>query len=523
MNDQMTTPTQPVVETASGRVRGVAIEGAVAFKTIPYGASTAGANRFMPPRKRAPWAGVREALNYAGHAPQQGLRPSTRPELADFSGPPDTSPETEDCLTLNVWSPGPGQGAKRPVMVWFHGGAFSYGTANVARLQGSRLARRGDVVVVTVNQRLNIFGFLDVSAIGGAEFAASGNAGTLDMVAALEWVRDNIGAFGGDPGNVTIFGESGGGGKVCTLLAMPAARGLFHRAIVQSGAAVRLREPDRAARLTDAVLRVLGLGRGDVGALQALPMAQLLAAVGPALEALGPAPLPLLDRYPFGPVVDGTIVPGHPFEAGAPAVSADIPLIIGDMKDEMASFLARDDRVWHRSLTEEELRDRVATVAGEHTDRVIETYRRLYPECNPAERLIATLTDANFRIRSLIVAERKAAQGSAPVYMYSFEWETPVLGGRLKAPHALDVPFTFDTIDLTNATDRSPTAHALAATMSGTWAAFAHGGAPGHASIPTWPTYDLAERATLMLDAQCRIEHDPRGETRQLWQSIMAR
>jgi para-nitrobenzyl esterase len=237
-------------------------------------------------------------------------------------------------------------------MVWFHGGAFSYGTANAARLQGTRLAKRGDVVVVTVNQRLNIFGFLDLSAVGGPAFAQSGNAGTLDMVAALEWVRDNIERFGGDPGNITIFGESGGGAKVCTLLAMPLARGLFHRAIVQSGAAVRLREPERAARLTDAVLQHLGLTGAQLDHLQALPAAQLLAAVGPAQKAICAPAMPLLDRYPFGPVVDGEIVPHHPFDPAAPDVSADIPLLIGDMKDETASFLAPDDKVWHRTLTE---------------------------------------------------------------------------------------------------------------------------------------------------------------------------
>ena len=372
MDDIVTTGTQAalVVETASGRVRGASIEGVAAFKCIPYGAPSSGANRFMPPRKPTPWAGVRDALDYTGHAPQQGLRPATRVELADFSGPPDTSPETEDCLTLNVWSANPKHGAKRPVMVWFHGGAFAYGTANVARLQGTRLATRGDVVVVTVNQRLNIFGFLDLSEIGGTDYAASGNAGTLDMIAALEWVRDNIDRFGGDPGNVTIFGESGGGGKVCTLLTMPSARGLFHRAIVQSGAAIRLRERDRAAKLSEAVLKALGLSRTDLDKLQSLPMAQLLAAVDPAQKAIGPAPMPLFDRYPFGPVVDGTIVPSHPFDPAAPAVSADIPLLIGDMKDEMASFLARDDKVWHRTLTEQEMRDRVAAVAGRHADHV---------------------------------------------------------------------------------------------------------------------------------------------------------
>lgn len=519
MNDLGIGQRTPSVETNTGRVQGAVIEGVHAFKCIPYGAPTSGGNRFMPPRKPTPWAGVRDALEYTGHAPQEGLRPPTRPELADFSGPPDTSPETEDCLTLNVWSPGLDP-AKRPVMVWFHGGAFSYGTANAARLQGSRLAKRGDVVVVTVNQRLNIFGFLDLSRVGGTDFAASGNAGTLDMIAALEWVRDNIDRFGGDPGNVTIFGESGGGGKVCTLLAMPSARGLFHRAIVQSGAAVRLREPARAARLTDAVLRTLGLTADSLRKLQSLPIAQLLAAVDPAIRAIGPAAQPLFDRYAFGPVVDGKIVPQHPFDRTAPAISADIPLMIGDMKDEMASFLARDDKVWHRTLTEQEMRQRVAAIAGPHTDRVIETYGRLYPNMNPAERLIATLTDSNFRIRSLIVAECKAKQQAAPVYMYSFEWETPVQGGRLKSPHALDVPFTFDTIDLTNATDNSEGARCLATTMSGTWAAFARTGVPDNPSIPHWPVYSLSERATLMLDSQCRIESDPRGQTRKLWQDI---
>jgi para-nitrobenzyl esterase len=342
------------------------------------------------------------------------------------------------------------------------------------------------------------------------------------MIAALEWVRDNIDRFGGDPGNVTIFGESGGGGKVCTLLTMPSARGLFHRAIVQSGAAIRLRERDRAAKLSEAVLKALGLSRTDLDKLQSLPMAQLLAAVDPAQKAIGPAPMPLFDRYPFGPVVDGAIVPSHPFDPAAPAVSADIPLLIGDMKDEMASFLARDDKVWHRTLTEQEMRDRVAVVAGRHADHVIETYRRLYPGMNPAERLIATLTDSNFRIRSLMVAERKAVQAGAPVYMYSFQWETPVLGGRMKAPHALDVPFTFDTIDLTNATDRSAAAHKLAATTSGTWAAFAHTGKPEHPAIPPWPAYDLSARATLILDAECRVANDPGSETRSLWQGIIA-
>ncbi|HTW72442.1 MAG TPA: carboxylesterase family protein [Acetobacteraceae bacterium] len=511
----------PIVEIASGKLRGSILDGVAAFRGVPYGASTGGANRFMPPRPVAAWSGVRDALDYAGQAPQSRLGPAPRPEMVDFLHAPDPSPETEDCLTLNVWTPTADSAARQPVMVWLHGGAFSFGSSNGSWHHGARLCSRGDVVLVTVNQRLNIFGFLDLSQFGGAEYAASGNAGTLDMIAALHWVRDNIAAFGGDPGNVTIFGESGGGGKVSTLLAMPSARGLFHRAIVQSGAAVRLRTRDRATALTDAVLRELGLTRTSLMELQALPMHRLLAAIAPAQQAIGASPWPLLDRYAFGPVVDGTLLPRQPFDPDATPVSADIPLIIGDCTHEAALFLAHDDKVWHRTLTEAELRARIAAIAGDRTDRVMETYRRLHPNASPADRLIATLTDCNFRIRSLLMAERKVARGGAPVWMYSFAWQTPLFGGRLGTPHAIDVPFAFDTLEYSNATDRSAGAHGLAAAMSGAWTAFAHDGVPRHPAMPAWPPYTLGERATMVLDAVPRVERDPGREGRLLWQEIL--
>ena len=512
----------PTVEIASGKLRGAIVEGVAAFRGVPYGASTAGANRFMPPRPVAPWAGVRDASDYAGQAPQARLGPAPRAEMVNFSGPPDTSPETEDCLTLNVWSAALDRAARRPVMVWLHGGAFSYGSSNTMRLQGMRLCSKGNVVLVTVNQRLNIFGHLDLSRFGGAEYAASGNAGTLDMIAALHWVRDNIAAFGGDPGNVTIFGESGGGGKVSTLLALPSARGLFHRAIVQSGAAVRLRTRDRAEALTDAVLRELGLARASFMELHSVPARRLLAAIGPAQQAIGASPFPLLDRYPFGPVVDGTLLPRQPFDPDATPVSTDIPLIIGDCTHEASLFLAHDDKVWHRTLTEMELEARVAAIAGDvHADRVMETYRRLDPTASPADRLIATLTDCNFRIRSALLAERKVAQRGAPVWIYSFAWQTPLFDGRLGAPHAIDVPFTFDTLEFSNATDRSAGAYGLAAAMSGAWATFAHDGVPRHAAMPAWPAYTPGEHATMVLDTKCRVERDPGQEGRALWREVI--
>jgi para-nitrobenzyl esterase len=509
-----------IVETVSGKVLGTRVGDVLAFRTIPYAASTAGGNRFLPPRPPAPWAGVRDCTAFTGRAPQAGLRPPTRPELEDFNGAPDLSRETEDCLTVNVWTSGGDATAKRPVMVWFHGGAFAYGNANSPRTHGTRLAAQHHVVVVAVNQRLNIFGHLDLSAFGGEPFRLSGNAGTLDMVASLEWVRDNIAAFGGDPGNVTIFGVSGGGGKVSTLLSMPRAKGLFHRAIIQSGAAVRLRTKDRALALTECVLRHLGSAAATVKAIQSVPVADLLAAVEPASRALGPAPKPLFDRYPFGPVVDGDVLPAQPFDPVASDVCADIPLIIGDMKDETANFLAVVDRVWDRSLTEDEMRRRIEAVAGPHTGRVVELYGHLYSDLNPAERLIAVTTDSNFRIRSLVLAQRRAALRRGPVWMYSFNWETPVFGGSLKAPHAMDVPFAFNTLDLTNATGGRADAQVLADTMSSVWTAFARNGRPDHPSIPGWPVYDAETRATLMLDNTCRIENDPRGETRRLWQDI---
>ena len=258
MANDIATTDAPVVEIAAGKLRGALNAGIYSFKGVPYGASTAGRNRFMPPEPPLPWAGVRDALAYAGRAWQLPNRPKRRPVLETLLGPADTTPEGEDCLTLNVWTPGLGDNGKRPVMVWLHGGAFGYGSGNRAVTDGTNLARRGDVVVVSVNHRLNIFGFLHLADIGGPTWAHSGNAGVLDLVAALRWVRDNIARFGGDPGNVTIFGELGGGGKVSVLLAMPAARGLFHRAIIQSGAAIRVSTRERANALAEAVLKGSG-------------------------------------------------------------------------------------------------------------------------------------------------------------------------------------------------------------------------------------------------------------------------
>jgi len=522
-NDAMAIAASPIVETADGKLRGAVSGGIHAFKGIPYGAPTGGGNRFMAPRPPATWAGVRDALDYRGHAPQLPGRPERRPELRTILGPADATPEGEDCLSLNVWTPGLGDGGQRPVMVWLHGGAFAYGSGNRAVTEGANLARRGDVVVVSVNHRLNIFGFLHLADIGGERFAHSGNAGMLDQIAALEWVRDNIAGFGGDPGNVTIFGESGGGGKVSVLLAMPAAQGLFHRAVIQSGATLRVSTRERGNALAEAVLKELGIPHGDCARLQDVPAATLAAAIAPSSRAAGPRALPLLDRYDFGPVVDGADLPAQPFDPEAPAISDGIPLLIGGTREESGFFLGDDDEVWNRAVTEASLRRRIGAVAGADGDRVVDLYRTLRPGASREDVLIGALTGSNFWVRSVLLAERKAMRGKAPVYMYSLDWRSPACDGRLQAHHAMDLPFVFDTPDLPDTTKDAPGAAELAATVSATWATFARNGNPANPALPDWPTYTAENRATMVFDRDCRVVTDPDRDARLLWQKIATR
>jgi len=430
--------------------------------------------------------------------------------LRAIIGESQIEPESEDCLYLNVWTPGVEDGGKRPVLFWCHGGGFTMGSGSAGFYHGRNLAQRGNVVVVTINHRLGPLGYCYLGELAGEEYATSGNVGMLDIVAALEWVRDNIQAFGGDPGNVTIFGESGGGAKVSTLMAMPSAVGLFHRAIVQSGPGLRMTPREKATENAGKLLKELGISASETHRLSSLTAAQIVEA-NARVNSSG--------LQGWGPVVDGDVLPHHPFDPVAPALSANIPLIIGTNKDEATLFLLADTEL--NTLDEVGLRVRVQSFVGDRVDALLAAYRRAYPQVSPGDLFASIAGDRMMRMNSITLAERKYAQGAAPVFMYLFTWETPALNGRLKSCHALEIPFVFDNIARGgNFTGDAPECAAIAENMSEAWLAFARDGVPGYHGLPTWPAYTPEERATIIFDTTCRVENDPGGEIRRVWSEI---
>jgi para-nitrobenzyl esterase len=497
-----------IAETSAGKVRGTLAGDIRTFKGIPYGGNTGGQNRFMPPTKPVAWTGVRDALAYGPSAPQVS---------ASGNPPAGSTEESEDCLVLNVFTPSLTGGSKRPVMVWLHGGGFSSGSGSGPILDGTSLAHTSDVVVVTINHRLNVFGSTYLGELAGSDFALSGGVGMLDIVAALTWVRDNIGRFGGDPSLVTIFGQSGGGRKVATLMSMPGAKGLFHRAIIESGAVLRLTTPEDSIRATELLLSELGLKPAQARDLQKVPVAKLLAANDVVVKKMGMAEPGMT---PNSPMIDGKALPKHPWDPAAPDLSANIPLLMGWARTEETLY----DRPTPEKMAMDEagLKERTAKRLGVDPEPVIAAFRKSHPEASPWDLYILIATDHPRGAYSRELARRKAAQGGAPVYLYRFDWETPEGGGHMRSPHTIEIPFVFNNIKIAGPLiSKMPEAQALAEKVSAAWVAFARTGDPNISKLPKWPMYSAAQRDTMLFNNQIRVEKDPARDARLAMEHVL--
>jgi para-nitrobenzyl esterase len=511
----------PVATTTAGRISGRLENGINVFRGIPYGEDTK-KTRFKAPLPVAPWSGVRECVEWSTRAPQltgervaRGSAASGESERMGFHLPPDKGEQSEDCLHVNVWTPGLRDGKKRAVLFYIHGGAYNNGTVNCDLYDGNRLCHRGDVVVVTVNHRLNAFGYMYLGDLGGGdlgrkEYADSGNAGMLDIVLALKWVQQNVTEFGGDASRVLIFGQSGGGAKCATLMAMPAAKGLFHRVLTMSGQQVTAKPTVIANEVTKDVLDKLGVKYDQLDALKTLPMEKIQEAARVSSAWL--------------PVRDGGALPRDPFDPDAPSISAGVPMILANTHDETVTSAAGKTGVLTWEQAPEALKNSVGQYLGSYSpEEIIRRYREIYPERDAAHVVVAAAVAFRAWPGQVMEADRRAAdvRSQAHTWVYRIDWKTPFQGGGGQnwAIHTIDLPFVFDNVALAPgmcgaSADEQAAAQPLATRMSEMLIAFARTGDPNCKAIPHWPSYGLKERDTMIFDNETRVEKDPRGAER---------
>ncbi|HTO53850.1 MAG TPA: carboxylesterase/lipase family protein [Myxococcota bacterium] len=504
--------------TQQGRVLGEEHDGVSIFRGIPYAKPPVGALRWRAPQPPEPWSGVRDCTQFGPCAPQNLV---VLDMLEAFK---ITEPQSEDCLYLNVWTPRADAG-RRPVLVWIHGGAFTIGSGAQTIYDGEALAKRGDVVVVTINYRLGPLGFLRLDEATGGAIPSTGSEGILDQVAALRWVRENIAEFGGDPDNVTIFGESAGGMSVGTLLGVPQARGLFHKAIPQSGASSTAATAEQAAFVAGHYLTQLGVGK-DPSALLAATTEQLLAASA-ALAGPPGTSNDAVGGLPFQPTIDGDVLPRLAIESIAEGSAAGVPILIGSTLEEWKLFLPADPSNY--TLTEEGLLRRLERRLGPGARGLVDSYRKSRSErglpVTPVELWGAVETDRIFRMPALQLAETQAAH-EPRVYSYLFTWSSPILNGMLGSCHALELGFVFGTHASPGMADFSGSgaeADALAEHMMDAWLAFARTGDPSTAAAGRWHRYDVADRHTRIFGAETKLEPAPYDEERRAWGSVPVR
>lgn len=489
-----------VAKTRAGRVRGLLKDGVHQFWSVPYGAPTGGANRFMPPREPEAWSGIRDHFEIKYAAP---IEPGAEEPAPVVTAVNRLTEQSEDCLTVNVFTPAL-DNAARPVMVWMHGGGFSAGSGNYLLYDGTNLAKKEDVVVVAVNHRLNIFGFLHLADIGGDKWSQSTNVGIQDLAATLAWVRDNIENFGGDPSRVTIFGQSGGGGKTTTLMAMPSAAGLFHRSIAQSGYTFRGTTASDASEGAERLLAKLGIRTNQLDRLQSIDYREIQAAYYSE---------PRIPRLGSGPVIDGNILPRHPWDPTAPSYSANVAFMAGSTETE-DGWIGPPPY----EMSDEEMLEQFTRLANDsegEARELLALYKRLHPEKRNRMLWLTADSDNTRRLSAQALCRLKQAQGAAPAYLYFFDWHSPVHNNRMGSYHTLDIPFVLYNMDLgASMTGSKQSRYELAHVMSAAWAAFARTGDPNHADMPNWPAFNPNDYPTMMFGDTVRVANDPNRETR---------